>query len=63
MTFDLKTILESKRTLRRELGARPIGEKLRILDALRERSVLLRGATESRAQQKHVFRNPKDSNT
>jgi hypothetical protein len=37
MTFDLQVILESKRALRRNLAARPIGEKLRMLDALRER--------------------------
>jgi hypothetical protein len=43
MTFDLHKILESKRALRRNLAARPIGEKLRMLDALRERELALRG--------------------
>jgi hypothetical protein len=33
----LEKIIESKRALRRELAQRPIGEKLRMLDALRER--------------------------
>ncbi|HEY0139638.1 MAG TPA: hypothetical protein VGF48_02020 [Thermoanaerobaculia bacterium] len=37
MTVDLEKILESKRALRRELAARPIAEKLRMLDAMRER--------------------------
>jgi len=43
MTFDTKTILESKRALRRKLAARPVAEKLRMLDALRERELAIRG--------------------
>ncbi len=43
MTFDLQKLLESKRALRRNLAARPIGEKLRMLDALRERELAIRG--------------------
>ncbi len=43
MTFDLHKILASKRALRRNLAARPIGEKLRLLDALREREIAIRG--------------------
>ena len=43
MTFDLQKILESKRALRRHLAARPLGEKLRMLDALRERELAIRG--------------------
>jgi hypothetical protein len=43
MSFDLQKILESKRAHRRHLAARPIGEKLRILDALRERELAIRG--------------------
>jgi len=42
MTFDIQTILQSKRELRRELAALPIEEKLRLLDALRERQLTLR---------------------
>ena len=45
MSFDLEKILESKRALRRDLAARPIAEKLRMLDALRERAVTIRAAT------------------
>ena len=41
MTFDLKKIFESKRQFRRELAALPIQEKLRLLDALRERHLTL----------------------
>jgi hypothetical protein len=44
MTFDLAKILESKRALRRDLAARPIAEKLALLDALRERELAIRQA-------------------
>jgi hypothetical protein len=37
MTFDLPKILQSKREFRQRLTARPIAEKLSLLDALRER--------------------------
>lgn len=42
MTSDLRAILESKRRYRQRLAARPIVEKLRMLDVLRERALLLR---------------------
>ncbi len=45
MSFDLEKILESKRALRRDLAARPMAEKLRMLDALRERAVTLRAGS------------------
>jgi hypothetical protein len=45
MSFDLQKILENKRALRRDLAARPIGEKLRLLDALRKRALAIRGRT------------------
>ena len=41
MSFDLQKILESKRALRRNLAARPVAEKLRMLDALRERALAI----------------------
>ena len=44
MSFDLQKMIESKRALRRELAARPVAEKLRMLDALRERALALRPA-------------------
>lgn len=43
MSFGLQKILESKRALRRNLAARPVAEKLRMLDALRERELAIRG--------------------
>ncbi len=42
MSFDLQKILESERALRRNLAARPVAEKLRKLDALRERELAIR---------------------
>jgi hypothetical protein len=42
MSFGLQEILKSKRALRRELAARPLAEKLRMLDALRERTLTIR---------------------
>jgi hypothetical protein len=42
MTFDLGKILQSKREFRQRLAARPIAEKLAMLDALRERAMALR---------------------
>jgi hypothetical protein len=43
MSFDLQKILESKRALRRNLAVRPVAEKMRMLDALRERELAIRG--------------------
>jgi len=44
MTFDLAKILQSKRAFRQRLAARPIAEKLAMLDALRERALALRSS-------------------
>jgi len=43
MSFDLEKIYAGKRAFRRALAARPIAEKLRMLDALRERELAIRG--------------------
>ena len=45
MSFDLQKILADKRNLRRDLAARPIAEKLRLLDSLRERELAIRGTS------------------
>ena len=42
MTFDPARILQSKNEFRQRLAARPLGEKLAMLDALRERALALR---------------------
>lgn len=44
MTLNFEKIWESKRTLRRKLAARPIAERLAMLDALRDREIALRSA-------------------
>ncbi|HET8942799.1 MAG TPA: hypothetical protein VFN13_12520 [Rudaea sp.] len=53
MTTDIARILESKRAHRNALAARPIAEKLRLLDALRERELLIRRASLRGAQTIH----------
>ncbi len=45
MTFDLPTILAGKQAYRARLAALPVAEKLHMLDALRERTVVLREAS------------------
>jgi len=44
MSFDFERIWKGKRALSERLAARPLAEKLRMLDALRERAVALRAA-------------------
>jgi hypothetical protein len=44
MTFDLTKIMQSKREFRQRLAAKPIEEKLAMLDALRARTLALRGS-------------------
>ena len=44
MNFDLEKMIESKRVYRARLAALPIGEKLRILDALCERQRIIRSS-------------------
>lgn len=46
MTFDIQKILQSKRELRQGLAALPIEEKLRLLDALRERQLFIRESSQ-----------------
>ena len=48
MSFDLQKILENKRAMRRDLAARPVAEKLRLLDVLRERQLAIRGRPDNR---------------
>lgn len=51
MTSDVKRIIESKRKLRRDLAARPIGDKFAMLDVLRERAVTIGRARHAPAVQ------------
>lgn len=45
MSFDLQRMLESKRAFRQKLAARPVTEKLRLLDELRARALAIRAST------------------
>ena len=45
MSVDWQKVSESKQAYRRKLAALPIAEKLRLLDAMRERAVTLRSVT------------------
>ena len=44
MSFDLQRILASKQALRRSLAARPVAEKLAMLETLRDRARTIRQA-------------------
>lgn len=68
MTFELAKVLQSKREFRERLAARPIAEKLAMLDALRERELAIRRralkAREVGASAKAgIERRPYDSST
>jgi hypothetical protein len=54
MKLDRTRVLESKRAFRRQLAALPIAEKLRMLDALRVRTLAIRRASVSDATKKAV---------
>lgn len=43
MSFDFDRLAEDKRELRRNLAARPVVERLLMLDRLRERELAIRG--------------------
>lgn len=47
MSFDLQRVLESKRAFRQKLAARPVAEKLRLLDELRARALVIQRAPAS----------------
>ncbi len=49
------SIQQSKRTFRKQLAARPVAEKLRMLDALRERTLAIRRASDSGAKKKAII--------
>jgi hypothetical protein len=49
MSFDLDKILQAKRALRQQLAARPVVQKLALLDTLRERTLAIRRARPSPA--------------
>jgi len=58
MSFDFDRLWKSKRALRERLAARPIAEKLRMLDVMRERTLSIRGG--KRRQVATVHEQPPD---
>jgi hypothetical protein len=48
MSFDLQKVIESKRTLRRKLAAKPLAEKIRLLEQLSERAAAIKHARSAR---------------
>jgi hypothetical protein len=50
VSFDIEQMVTSKQALRRRLAALPIAEKLRLLDAMRERAVAIRAAKPRQAR-------------
>jgi len=56
MSFDIQRILESKRALRQRLAARPVVEKLRLLDAMRERAQAIRGGSPAAPRDSAIVR-------
>ena len=42
MSFDFQRVLASKQAYRQKLAARPVAEKLRLLDELRARALAIR---------------------
>jgi len=61
MKPDLARIRESKQAFRRELAERPIAEKLRMLDVLRERALAIRGSKSGTAREAVVQEAPPPS--
>lgn len=45
MDFDFQKIFDGKAAYRRKLAALPIGEKLTLLDAMRESTIAIRNST------------------
>ena len=53
MNFDMDQMVRSKQAFRRRLADLPIADKLRLLDAMRERAVIIRKATDRESNAVH----------
>ncbi len=53
MKFDINEMVKSKEAFRQRLAALPIAEKLHLLDAMRERAVTIREATDRESHAVH----------
>jgi hypothetical protein len=56
MTFDLAKIVKAKRDSRRQLAARPIAEKLAMLDAMCERELAIRRGRKPARKSANILR-------
>jgi hypothetical protein len=63
MKRDLEAVSESKRAFRKRLAQWPIAEKLRMLDALRERTLAIRRASKSSNTGRAILRRPRAHQT
>jgi hypothetical protein len=63
MSFDLQRMLESKRAYRQKLAARPIVEKLHLLDELRERALVIRRSSTAAREPGMLAEPPADYQT
>ena len=63
MTFDLQRMPESKRVFRQKLAARPVAEKLRLLDELRERALAIRRSSAAAREPGMVVEPPAEYRT
>ena len=54
MKTNLRRIVEGKRALRKQLAERPIAEKLKMLDALRQRTLAIRRGSDSSPKKKAI---------
>lgn len=63
MTFDLKHMLKAKEAFRRELSTRPLLEKLRLLDEMRARALILRRSTPAESTHGVVAESPAEYRT
>ena len=53
MEFDWNKVAASKKAYRRKLAVKPVAEKLRLLDAMCERAVIIREATDRESNAVH----------
>ena len=53
MNFDIEQMVASKQAFRQRLANLPVAEKLRLLDAMRERAVIIRQATDRESNVVH----------
>ena len=63
MNFDLQRVLASKRAFRQKLAAKPVAEKLRLLDELRERALAIRRSSAAVREPGMVAEPPADYRT